>query len=306
MFGLTRAPSDRPRSGRPIAALLAWGLAGLLTSIVARSVVEGPQALEAGRAVVATVTVSGFGEVPVVRADLQLAVINRGEDDVAIDAVTIDVPGRVALVIDEGVVASPGRTVWLRLALPLACGDARGGATDDFTVQVRIAPAGATAGSSAGSSAGSPVAPSTVVATRSGRPPDGASLCDQAGATVGPARPHALARVVSADLTGTQGTVRVAGLPAGTVTSALAGTVSVPLGHRVIVAEGATVDLPLQAPDCPVAKDRPVATALGLVLATPDDSARLVQVDVGTRLAAWLLRHARAGCGVPGGSQASG
>ena len=46
----------------------------------------------------------------------------------------------------------------------------------------------------------------------------------------------------------------------------------------VIVTQGATVDLPLQAPDCPVAGDRPVATSLGLVLTTPDDPARGAQV----------------------------
>lgn len=295
MLRLTREPSDRTTAGRPIAALLAWGLVGLVTSIVARSAVEGPQALPAGRAVVATVTVAGFGDLPSARADLQLAVINRGEDDVTIDSVTLDVPGRAPLVLDEGVMAQPGRTVWLPLALPLACGDGSASPADAFTVLVRVTPAGASAGSSPD---GPPVAPSTVVATRSGRPPDGATLCDQADATVGP-RPQAAARLVSATLAGARGTVRVAGLPAGTVISALAGTVPVPLDHRVIVTQGATVDLPLQAPDCPVAGDRPVATSLGLVLTTPDDPALLVRVDVGRSLAAWLLGHARAGCGTP-------
>lgn len=200
----------------PVTALVATALGGLLIGVLARSATDAPPAVAVP--VVATVTVSGFEVRPGPRARLEIAVDNRGTDEIVITGVRLSTPDGDRVRRAEQLIMPPGRTGWLSLELPLSCPGSGIGTGSGSGVGSGSA-TGSDAGSRAGpgalslgdvevavdvtgpfaeppASAGAPRAArasTTLIAIGTGSPPggstggtSGATLCSAAAAFSGP------------------------------------------------------------------------------------------------------------------------
>lgn len=133
----------------PVTALVATALCGLLIGVLARSATDAPPAVAVP--VVATVTVSGFEVRSGPRARLEIAVDNRGTDEIVITGVRLSTPDGDRVRRAEQLIMPPGRTGWLSLELPLSCPGSGTGTGS-----------GVGSGSAAGSDAGSRAGPGAL------------------------------------------------------------------------------------------------------------------------------------------------